>query len=1092
MSNVEVFTVKKTSFSVSENAKRVIRNIIELGGSKTPQIPYKNHNCRLLIPDILLNARLEFINFHLVGNELKRHGTPAYMIVHFPPQHITEGAFYETAEGDPKVDAPLPACSVISGCSRLVFKIPSSTTTIPYSLDQLLKWENYSMNVPRAAELMAPTSTDSECNPVPLDLIYAVGEADKENVPPDPLETSIELPYRLFLSPSASFGGWVHEIPKDTELEHLLGYHSPFPQDHNPDTFRKRKNGAITELWHTRFAVRYMKNGKILISEAEKYQYLRTLSAVWSSDYFNQSEKSDPSIDPPTSVQVQTMNRNYRHQIVDLSSNYKLKPLAQPIEAERLMLTSLGAWMNTRGYWDLLTNINQNYTLIEWVHRTTMGRDQYVKLVNLGYLFPFGHRAACVTISERKIQKPALSLPQNNVAYLRQHKFIVVLQPEKVFTENDYPNAVPSPGYGKDMPFRRVRIKTHSTPWISNEQNNKFVDESPNWPFIEKQNFLFHMIAEDWKEQIVEFSAPLMWVPNDYIENYYTDYKTKATSYNTFPGLNRIVLNGQKVAYANSGTVDDVSFPTAEVLINVEISNQKPDPKNSACFHPIVKKAVVTIPAIKHLAGSNENSCTILLRDGNKNVYPPDDKSGVFLQLENKIPLEFKADQSGGIATPSMAISAISWKHGPVGGDPEQLRTLATGGGSPLSGNEFLDQFFSGAKLLGSVSLSSIISNVFNDGKNLPKIVTESVDVKGSVVDPLKNPDQIVAQVTKLSLTPQLQNSPLLTFKNVNNSFSISAVIRTPVKGDPPSTTINGKLEHFTINLLGIISLPGDLLEFNSVSGQKMQVNAQLGKVEFIGPLTFLNSLSDLIEAGGFSDPPSLDVTADGISSSYTLGLPPIAVGAFSLQNITLSSSLNIPWMGETSVKFGFAEKNRPFLVTVSVFGGGGYCCLELTPAGLKSIEVGLDFGGCFAINLGVASGGVYVLACIAYLKQSEMIKLSGTLKAGGAVEILKLITVSVEFDLGLEYLTPTNELWGRAVLIVEIKIAFFSKSVDLPMERRFAGSCKSPTVKDLMEFDANSSEYQFEIERLERYNEIVKRKYENYWDAYWDAFAEA
>jgi hypothetical protein len=66
---------------------------------------------------------------------------------------------------------------------------------------------------------------------------------------------------------------------------------------------------------------------------------------------------------------------------------------------------------------------------------------------------------------------------------------------------------------------------------------------------------------------------------------------------------------------------------------------------------------------------------------------------------------------------------------------------------------------------------------------------------------------------------------------------------------------------------------------------------------------------------------------------------------------------------------------------------------------------------------------------------------LTGYLKCGGSLDVLCIITVSVEFDMTLGWQQAGNSLHGRATLTVEISIPFFSKSVDLTVERDFAGS---------------------------------------------------
>ncbi len=76
----------------------------------------------------------------------------------------------------------------------------------------------------------------------------------------------------------------------------------------------------------------------------------------------------------------------------------------------------------------------------------------------------------------------------------------------------------------------------------------------------------------------------------------------------------------------------------------------------------------------------------------------------------------------------------------------------------------------------------------------------------------------------------------------------------------------------------------------------------------------------------------------------------------------------------------------------------------------------------------------------------------TGYFRAAGALSVLGIITVSIEFYLGLTYTSKPDsgtdpvpahagKMWGEARLTVKIKILFFSKSVGISMEREFAGS---------------------------------------------------
>jgi hypothetical protein len=162
----------------------------------------------------------------------------------------------------------------------------------------------------------------------------------------------------------------------------------------------------------------------------------------------------------------------------------------------------------------------------------------------------------------------------------------------------------------------------------------------------------------------------------------------------------------------------------------------------------------------------------------------------------------------------------------------------------------------------------------------------------------------------------------------------------------------------------------------------------------------------------------------------------------FSLSNVSLGAKLNIYFTNKPiSFEFDFCTEDSPFLLTVSLFGGGGFFGLTVTPQGIQRMSGGFDFGGAFSLNLGVASGGVHLLAGVSYTyDKTSGSSLTGYLKCGGSLDVLCIITVSVEFDMSLTWIEDGNRLHGRATLTVEISIFFFSISVDLTVERDFAG----------------------------------------------------
>src|SRR5262249_4041848 len=122
-----------------------------------------------------------------------------------------------------------------------------------------------------------------------------------------------------------------------------------------------------------------------------------------------------------------------------------------PIEIDRLMLSCRGGWLRARGEWDGPSSFN----LSQWQHVATQGRDHFVRTVHEGFLFPFGHRAAHITVTERVIEANLAG----RVAVLRRRHFVVVREPVRTYVPDEFPHQ------GREMPFLSgLRITTLSTP----------------------------------------------------------------------------------------------------------------------------------------------------------------------------------------------------------------------------------------------------------------------------------------------------------------------------------------------------------------------------------------------------------------------------------------------------------------------------------------------------------------------------------------------------------------------------------------------------------------------------------------------------
>jgi hypothetical protein len=329
----------------------------------------------------------------------------------------------------------------------------------------------------------------------------------------------------------------------------------------------------------------------------------------------------------------------------------------------------------------------------------------------------------------------------------------------------------------------------------------------------------------------------------------------------------------------------------------------------------------------------------------------------------------------------------------------------------------------------------------------------------------LANETGTTSLVTNLTWNPAPQNYPPAdpTFA-VTAATTIEVVATVDTRSDRarPGRTrsdVEARIENFDLNLFGglgaglptFLRLHFDKVEFVALAGKKPDVSVALSGIEFAGDLTFVDELRSIIPLDGFADPPAIDVTPNEIRSNFSLSVPSVAVGVFALQNVSLGAGFAIPFTaGALTVSFNFCTREEPFLLTVSMFGGGGYLELTVDPAGVQRLEAALEFGASMAIDLGVAQGGVEVMAGIYFADETgKGATLSGYFRLCGNMSVLGLISASIELELRFTY--HNGKATGRAEIEVEIDIFLFSFSVTVECERRIAGSGRDPTFDELM-----------------------------------------
>jgi len=421
----------------------------------------------------------------------------------------------------------------------------------------------------------------------------------------------------------------------------------------------------------------------------------------------------------------------------------------------------------------------------------------------------------------------------------------------------------------------------------------------------------------------------------------------------------------------------------------------------------------------------------------------------IYAGLLNQPGLNFPADAVGGLATPNMAIQGLSAAAGAISGTLSQYANNA---------EALISEYFgsiTSSKFLGGLSLSEILG-AFNSDMGVPEI-TRHIAPDGTVT-------------VSYTLSADLKSDSSGVFAPAaGGQFKLVATAVVTQKGQT-TLTVDGSVDPFTISILGgadaIIEIPfGDAgssqpgATFSAGTGKKTSVKPNVGQPSFEGALDFINTLEQFLSDIGGSGV-SIDVTPTQVSASISLSLPSVGCGIFSLEDLALSASIVVPFLGDPTIAtFGFCSADKPFSLTVMCFGGGGYVLVGVGLTSLESLTASLDFEGHLGLDLGVASGGVTAMAGItfSYTKGSGS-TLTGFVRITGEVEVLGILSVTLELQLSLSYAFATNVTTGTATMTVSVSLCFFSVSVGITVQKTFNGP--APSSPHLRAHDGAPSQF--------------------------------
>jgi len=711
-------------------------------------------------------------------------------------------------------------------------------------------------------------------------------------------------------------------------------------------------------------------------------------------------------MDPPT-----PLTEGARRTIVNQSLNWLPR-------ARRLEISTLGGSLSATAKWPTF----------EWDHDVVLGRDQKIRVLTTGALYPFGHRAQLTMLTERMFLtlRPASEPPRpprptkwtcpNHPNIVRPRPGLCPIDSEELVPQGpeEPPDPPPDPlpprsfaaaglnerfmlvitepvrgvAHGvlpaRDFPFHEIEILTRTFTDIGHTASDPF---GPFFiPLDAGGRPLRFPVRCAGANGNVFFDVPLVFVRD------FSPEQAPAIAAIWEPH-SRIALPGVFIDMIRSAPQREGDVHEVHEINIAGVGH-------GGGFRPKLSQFTAEIPALRTLL--RKPVARVALKFSDAFLTAGDSVDLALSPVNAPVEIDFteRPDRSGGLMAPKFKADAFSRTFGPI------PAAALPGAGVPLS------SIYEGATLLG-LPLGSVIKD---DGRQGPP----------TIIPAPGNPPG-----AKMVWELRLQNHGPF---RANNSTKATLM----VESSPSNTVTTCTIENFDFVLPStgeaIVTLKFGSLAFTQKPGLAPELAVNGLEIVFGGALELVKTLTEKLRPLLGGSKPTISATPSGITADYALAVPSVDAGMFLMRNVAINFGVDVPFSrNPVTVSLGFARRDNPFNLSVSMFGGGGYIDIQMGQAGITRLEAVMEFGAMVAVNFIVASAEVHALGGVRFLTVGGTIVLDAFIRIGGSVEVLGLVSVSIELIVTLTYdPPPLNRLFGRATLVIEVDLTLFSESVTI------------------------------------------------------------
>jgi hypothetical protein len=674
------------------------------------------------------------------------------------------------------------------------------------------------------------------------------------------------------------------------------------------------------------------------------------------------------------------------------------------LPAEDVLLSAAGGSLKTGADFSAIMGANNH--LISLSHEQHLGRDVAAQNLGKAWLGPFGQPALYGEFFLRVVDP----LVTNSFATIQQRNTLQLLT-----------GTVSCPLADFMQPFQSIKVINKSFPPFSARQpdgNYHLLDAGggPTGPVV-----MVQYEATDAAGRNVTFELPLQIL------------SAMPSAGESFP--QSIALKQQRVAYSAGA---NSTFETDSISLQYTGNG----------FNWTVANAQIQHPAIAHFIPTGAASITLIPAGLNAS---PD----TLAQLEPPTgPLGGTGhyDQYGAFAAPTIpSLSVLSKSIGAAGAAVPAMAAAMPA--TTLS--SVVESLFGTTQLLGVFPLASLVNSILSKVPGastlpLPNILTTNDAGKVTVTLSYDSTDNgnfnspaftwSVDSVATLNVQ-SIQFSSTTVHGPSGTTSTGACTLTAPSIQLPPAASTSGSLVSFEFNSMN----------FTSSSAAKPTASVDFNQVEFLGALTFVNYIMAILPSSLFSNPPEMTISDTECVIDCGVDFPSLGIGAFSLSNINLDAELTIPFMGDPiSFAFNFSTVDDPFTLSVMGFAGSGSFGVAIAPNAV-TVNGSLAFGGYYSVDVIVASGyvsleaGVHITYTFSIAPGgSTDTDVGGFVHLSGGVDVLDLVSVTLDVMLSLTYDSASASFTGTAQVSLSVDVTFFHTSVSFSVSETFSGGAST------------------------------------------------